>query len=110
MRLKRRDWALVSEALARCDPFWSQLPTLSKRQRKRMEMLFFALGELGSTAAAQGIDPVDGPPRYALVHALRTVAAAINAIPSEAVSDDLCEALVRCEDVLAACDGIASRS
>ena len=63
-----------------------------------MKPLVKLLGMSGEMAAAEGLDPLAGPPRHETIHALRTLAAAVD-------EAEIREAKAAAKAILARCDG-----
>jgi hypothetical protein len=101
MRITKREWKAIGQAVLQ--------KALENPDNKRFFRVSNIIGLRGELAAEDGVDPADGPPRYLLIQALRTVVACANRIDEAAITDEFLKAMVGCEGVLDLCDGLPVR-
>ena len=94
MKLSKKQWDLLSTSV---------LFTYSQTKSKAMRRLFRHFGGRDDLADT-GVDPVDGPPRHAIIHALRALVVAVNRLDNKQLTDDALKVLTEAEDVLGQCD------
>lgn len=95
MKLNEEQWAMTYDIL---------VSIAFSTKSKRLMKVCNELGMGGENAVSEGVDPVVGPPRHQLVHALRLLVAEVGKLNSEHVSDNLLEALVVAEEILFRCE------
>jgi len=89
MQLSKREWYLLGRAVSFIYSFVGD---------QSMKPLVKLIGTRGKKGAAEGLDPLTGPPRHEIIHALRTLAAAVD-------EAEIREAKVAAKAILARCDG-----
>ena len=101
MQLSRKQWRLLARAVSATCYAKSERIRITKHL---LPVMFDGLGIDGEYGAAQGLDPVDRPPRHAIIHALRALVAAVNRLDTKQLTDDALTMLTEAEDVLGQCD------
>lgn len=101
MRLTKKQWRV----LGHCVGFVHHVAG-----EPRLGPVLERLGLHGQHGASEGVDPLTGPARHDLIHALRALVAEANRLESAAVSDDLLRVIMYAEEVLAGCEHARRRS
>ena len=89
MQLSEKEWHLLGRAVSFIYSYVGD---------RNMRPLVRLIGTRGKKGAAEGMDPLTGPPRHQIVHALRTLAAAVD-------EAEIREAKAAAKAILARCDG-----